>query len=58
LEDPNQPSDFDNPSDSLKNLSGKVIWLGSDASCSGTGGKVKPYQSGDVKVLRLVDQNA
>ena len=57
LEDPNQSSDFDNPSDSLKNLSGKVIWLGSDASCSGTGGKVKPYQAGDVKVLRLVDQN-
>ena len=56
LEDPNESSDFLNPSDSLKNLSGKVTWLGPDASCSGTGGKVKPYQPGDVKVLRLVDQ--
>jgi Flp pilus assembly protein TadG len=58
LEDPNEPSDFLNPSDSLKNLSGKILWLGPDASCSGTGGKIKPYQPGDVKVLRLVDQNA
>ena len=58
LEDPNESGDFLNPSDSLKNLSGKVVWLGPDASCSGTGGKVKPYQPGDVKVLRLVDKNA
>ena len=58
LEDPNESSDFLNPSDSLKNLSGKVIWLGPEASCSGTGGKVKPYQAGDIKVLRLVDQSA
>ncbi|MDH3398089.1 MAG: hypothetical protein OEM81_09695, partial [Acidimicrobiia bacterium] len=58
LFDPNESSDFLNPSDSLKNLSGKVLWLGPDASCSGTGGQVKPYQPGDVKVIRLVDQNA
>ncbi|MDH3260073.1 MAG: pilus assembly protein TadG-related protein [Acidimicrobiia bacterium] len=58
LVDPNESTDFLNPSDALKNLSGKVLWLGPDASCSGTGGQVKPYQPGDVKVLRLVDQNA
>lgn len=57
LVDPNESSDFLNPSDSLKNLGGEVLWLGPDASCSGTGGQVKPYQAGDVKVLRLVDQN-
>ena len=57
LEDPNEPSDFLNPSDSLKNLPGRVLWLGPDASCSGTGGQVKPYEPGDAKVLRLVDQN-
>jgi len=58
LEDPNESSDFLNPSDSLKNLSGKVLWLGPDASCAGTGGKIKPYEPGDAKVLRLVDKNA
>jgi hypothetical protein len=58
LEDPNEPTDFLNPSDSLKNLSGKVLWLGPDASCSGTGGQIKPYEPGDAKVLRLVDQSA
>jgi hypothetical protein len=35
-----------------------VLWLGPDASCSGTGGSVKPYEAGDIKVLRLVDQSA
>jgi Flp pilus assembly protein TadG len=58
LTDPNEPTDFLNPSDSLKNLSGELLWLGPDASCSGTGGRVKPYEPGDVKVMRLVDQNA
>lgn len=57
LVDPNEPSDFLNPSDSLKNLGGEVLWLGNDASCSGTGGQVKPYEPGDIKVIRLVDQN-
>ena len=58
LDDPNGPSDFANPSDSLKTLSAKVLWLGPNASCSGTGGTVKPYENGDSKVIRLVDQNA
>jgi hypothetical protein len=57
LTDPNESSDFLNPSDSLKNLAGEILWLGPDASCSGTGGQVKPYQAGDIKVLRLVDQS-
>ncbi|MDR9450858.1 MAG: pilus assembly protein [Acidimicrobiia bacterium] len=58
LDDPNQPDDFENPSDSLKTLTARVLWLGPNASCSGTGGQVKPYENGDVKVIRLVDQNA
>lgn len=57
LTDPNESSDFLNPSDSLKNLSGEVLWLGPDANCTGTGGQVKPYAPGDIKVMRLVDQS-
>jgi hypothetical protein len=58
LTDPNEPTDFLNPSDALKNLGGELLWLGPDASCSGTGGKVKPYEAGDIKVIRLVDPTA
>ena len=58
LTDPNESGDFKNPSDTLKNLSGDILWLGPTASCSGTGGQVKPYEAGDIKVIRLVDQSS
>jgi hypothetical protein len=58
LEHPIEPADFKNPSDSLKTLSAKAVWFGDDANCIGTGGTVKPYEAGDIKVIRLVDQSA
>ncbi len=58
LTDPNEPTDFQNPSDALKTTSAVAVWLGGNASCTGTGGQVKPYEQGDAKVFRLVDENA
>ncbi len=58
LEHPIVPGDFKNPSDALKTLSAEAVWFGDNANCIGPGGTVKPYEEGDAKVLRLVDQNA
>jgi hypothetical protein len=58
LEHPIVTGDFKNPSDSLKTVSARAVWFGDNANCIGTGGEVKPYEPGDAKVLRLVDESA
>lgn len=56
IDDPNGPEDFQG-SGQLKRASSKIIWLGPDAECVGPNAPVKPWEAGDAKVSRLVDEN-
>ncbi len=57
IADPNDPSDFIGGGQ-LKTASAKVLWLGPDVECVGPGAPVKPWEPGDPKVIRLVNESA
>lgn len=56
IDDPNDAGDFKN-SDSIKTASSWILWLGPDAGCAGPNGQIGPFEPGDAKVTRLVDNN-
>lgn len=58
ITDPNETSDFKNPSDVLKTANVQVVWFGPDAHCVGPTGSTLPYTTGSIKTWRLVDQAA
>lgn len=57
IEDPNDASDFVGGGQ-LKRASAKVIWMGPNVNCVGPGGAIKPWEPGEPKVIRLVNESA